>query len=201
MLPKLLLAPMRTYLRMLAKTFRPSTTPASRTSKDFSSRIMSADAFATSTAVSTLIPTSAACKAGASLMPSPMKPTVCLRDCRALMMRCLWTGETRANSVAPTAASASCASDIFSRSLPSSTKLSGQPDLGADLARDQVVVSRDDLDGHAMALQGLDRCRGCLFRRVEEGRIAVQDQVALVGFRVGSGVARNDTDRLNVFTG
>ena len=99
MLPKLLLAPMRMYLRMLAKTLRPSMTPCSSTSRLFSSRIMSADSLAMSTAVSTLMPTSAARRAGASLMPSPMKPTVCPRACSAWMIRCLSAGETRANSV------------------------------------------------------------------------------------------------------
>src|SRR4029450_1877006 len=59
-LPKLLLAPMPMYLRMLAKTFRPSSTPSSSTSRLFSSRMRSADSFAMSTAVSTLTPTSAA---------------------------------------------------------------------------------------------------------------------------------------------
>ena len=84
MLPKLLEAPMRMYLMMLEKTLRPSITPSSSTSSDFSSRIMSADSLAMSTAVSTLIPTSAAWSAGASLIPSPMKPTVCLRDLERL---------------------------------------------------------------------------------------------------------------------
>ena len=59
----------------------------------------------------------------------------------------------------------------------------------------------DDLDVDAVALQGLDRRRGRLLRRVEEGSIAVQDQVALIGLGVGSGVARNDSTRNNVFAG
>src|SRR3989442_13090695 len=56
MLPKLLLAPMPMYLRMLAKTLRPSSMPSSSTSRLFSSRIRSADSFAMATAVSTLTP-------------------------------------------------------------------------------------------------------------------------------------------------
>ncbi len=59
MLPKLLLVPMRTYLIVLLKVLRPSTIPLARTSRSFSSRTMSAASFATSTAESTLIPTSA----------------------------------------------------------------------------------------------------------------------------------------------
>jgi len=44
MLPKFELAPMRTYLRMLAKVRRPSSTPSAITSKSDASRIMSAAA-------------------------------------------------------------------------------------------------------------------------------------------------------------
>src|ERR1035441_9418061 len=62
-LPKLELAPIRMYLRMFAKTFRPSMTPLSRTIKSFSSKIRSADSLATSTAVSTEMLMSAAGRA------------------------------------------------------------------------------------------------------------------------------------------
>ena len=74
MLPKLELAPILMYLMMFPKTLRPSMMPSSRTSRLFSSRMMSADSLATSTAVSTEMPTSAAFIASTSLMPSPMKP-------------------------------------------------------------------------------------------------------------------------------
>ena len=70
-LPKLELAPIRTYLRMFTKTLRPSITPSSSTIKSFSNKIIDAAAFAMSTAESTEMPTSATCSAGASLIPSP----------------------------------------------------------------------------------------------------------------------------------
>ena len=47
---------MRMYLMMLPKTLRPSMMPSSSTSRLFSSRTMSADSLATSTAVSTEMP-------------------------------------------------------------------------------------------------------------------------------------------------
>ncbi len=75
MLPKLELAPMRTYFRMLAKVRRPSSTPSATTARSESSRIMSAAARATPVAPSTESPTSAALMPGASLTPSPMNPT------------------------------------------------------------------------------------------------------------------------------
>ena len=65
------------YFIMLAYVLRPSKIPSSKTIKSFSSNIISADSFATSTAVSTEIPISAAFIAPASLMPSPIKPTQC----------------------------------------------------------------------------------------------------------------------------
>ena len=64
MLPKFELAPMRTYLRMLANTLRPSITPSSSTIRLFSKRMMSAASLAMSTALSTEMPTSAVRRAG-----------------------------------------------------------------------------------------------------------------------------------------
>lgn len=75
MFPKLALVAMNTYLRVLAKVFLPSFTPHASTSRSFSSRTMSADSLATSTAPSTERPTSAAWRAEASLIPSPKYPT------------------------------------------------------------------------------------------------------------------------------
>jgi hypothetical protein len=75
MLPKLLDVPMSTYLMVLAKMRRPSTTPSASTSRSFSSRITSAASLATSVAESTEMPTSAACRARASLTPSPRNAT------------------------------------------------------------------------------------------------------------------------------
>src|SRR5271157_5848259 len=68
MFPKFELAPILMYFVMFAKMRRPSTTPSLRTSKFFSRRMMSADSFAISTAVSTDMPTSAAFSAGLSLI-------------------------------------------------------------------------------------------------------------------------------------
>src|SRR5580700_2758226 len=48
MFPKLELAPIRMYLRIFAKTLRPSITPPSSTMRSFSSKIRSADSFAIS---------------------------------------------------------------------------------------------------------------------------------------------------------
>ena len=72
MLPKFELVPISTYLVMLPKLLRPSITPRWTAARLFSSRMMSAAAFATSTPFETEIPTSAAWSDGASLIPSPM---------------------------------------------------------------------------------------------------------------------------------
>ena len=95
MLPKFELAPIRTYLRMLAKVRRPSSTPSATTSRSDASRIMSAAAWATPVAPSTDSPISAAFSAGASLMPSPRKPTTWPLACNALTIRDFWSGASR----------------------------------------------------------------------------------------------------------
>ena len=60
MFPKLALVAMKTYFRVLAKVFRPPYTPATSASRLFSSSTISATSFATSAALSTEIPISAA---------------------------------------------------------------------------------------------------------------------------------------------
>ena len=71
MLPKFALVVIVRYLSVLANVLRPCSTPRHSTSRSCSSSTKSAASRATSTAPSTEMPTSAACKAGASLMPSP----------------------------------------------------------------------------------------------------------------------------------
>ena len=60
MLPKFDDVTISTYLMVLEKTRRPSATPSAKTLRSLSSSTMSAASLATSVAVSTLIPTSAA---------------------------------------------------------------------------------------------------------------------------------------------
>ena len=72
MLPKLELVLIMMYFMMLAKHRRPSITPSFNTARSFSSRMIFAASFATSTPFITEMPTSAVCSDGASLMPSPM---------------------------------------------------------------------------------------------------------------------------------
>ena len=81
---------------------------------------MSADSLATSTAVSTEMPMSAAFMAAASLIPSPIKPTVWPFSRRTDTTRAFWSGVSFANTSVLSAARASSASDIWSRSEPSS---------------------------------------------------------------------------------
>ena len=107
MLPKLLDVPISTYLIVLAKIRRPSATPSASTSRSFSSRITSAASLATSVAESTEMPTSAACRASASLTPSPRNATPPpVRRCTRTM-RALSSGLTRANTVVSVIAAAS----------------------------------------------------------------------------------------------
>ncbi|MCY1525078.1 hypothetical protein D9M68_600450 [compost metagenome] len=117
-LPKFELAVIFRYLSMLQKVLRPSITPSSSTIRLFSSRMMSAASFEMSTAESTEIPTSAARSAGASLMPSPMNPTVQPCALRLRTIRSLWAGVRRANTLASRTEAASCRSSISSMAAP-----------------------------------------------------------------------------------
>lgn len=53
--------------------------------------------------------------------------------------------------------------------------------LLADGGGDAVVVAGQDLDRHALGLEGGDGARGTCFGRIEEGQKAHQHHVALVG--------------------
>ena len=118
MFPKLELAPILMYLMMFPKTLRPSMIPSSRTSRLFSRRMMSADSLATSTAVSTEMPTSAAFIARTSLMPSPMNPTTWPWLRRVLMTFSFWSGRQAGE-------------DVGLRDLPGEGRLVERGELGA----------------------------------------------------------------------
>ena len=82
--------------------------------------MISADSFATSTAVSTEMPISAAFIAAASFTPSPIYPTVCPFSRRAVTTRAFWPGVNFANTSVVSAAFANSASDMLSKSVPRS---------------------------------------------------------------------------------
>jgi len=109
---------MRMYLVMLEKTLRPSMTPLSSTARLFSSRMMSADSLATSTALSTEMPTSAALSAGASLMPSPMKPTTWPPRRRAATILSFCMGSSLAKTWRSSTITASSCSSMAAISSP-----------------------------------------------------------------------------------
>ena len=70
------------------------------------------------------------------------------------MMRCLWAGETRANSVVLYRRVRKLIVGQLLDLAAEQHELGGQPDLLADLAGDQVVVARDDLDARRRGLPG-----------------------------------------------
>ena len=104
---------------MFAYVLRPSTIPCSKTIKSFSNKIISADSFATSTAVSTEIPISLTFIATASLMPSPINPTVWPFSRKIDTTRAFWFGVNLANTSVVSATFASSSSLILSKSDPS----------------------------------------------------------------------------------
>jgi hypothetical protein len=88
---------------------------------------MSADSLPTSTAVSTETPTSARFSAGASLMPSPRKPTTWPLACRAWMRLSFCAGESRAKAVASSASPASLSCARPANSAPVTTCSAPRP--------------------------------------------------------------------------
>src|ERR1700674_5235615 len=87
MFPKFELIAIMMNFMMLPKARRPSVTPRSRTPRSCRSKMMSAASLVTSTALSTEMPTSEVWSDGASLMPSPRKPTTWPRCLNPRMMR------------------------------------------------------------------------------------------------------------------
>ena len=55
-----------------------------------------------------------------------------------------------------------------------------QPHFMAHFGRHQLAVAGENFDGNAARLQRLQRRRGGLFRRIEEGDIALEDQIGFV---------------------
>ena len=140
----------------------------------------SAASLAMSTAVSTEMPTSAARSAGESLMPSPMNPTTCPLLCKALMMRCLWAGDRRTNNVVLFGGLGQLGVGHRLDLLPRSTWSSGRPTSWQILRRTSSLSPGEHLDRDAVLLKGGDGRPGCVLGRIEEGDVALQDQVALV---------------------
>ena len=127
MLPKFALVVIEMYLSVLANACRPSSTPWRSRSRSLRSSTTSALSRATSVAPSTEIPTSAACKAGASLMPSPRKPTAWPLRCRARTMRSFCCGSISANSVVRGARCHRASSRIAVISAPVSIRRTSRP--------------------------------------------------------------------------
>ncbi len=99
MLPKFELLPISTYLVTFCTVRRPSITASCTTERSCSSRMRPAASLATSAALSTEMPTSAAWMAEASLIPSPRKPTTRPDRLQARSTRSFCCGVTRQNTL------------------------------------------------------------------------------------------------------
>ena len=127
MLPKLLDVPISTYLMVLAKIRRPSATPVASTPRSFSNSTTSAASLATSVAVSTEMPTSAECRASASLTPSPRKPTDRPARRSTLITFAFCSGEIRAKTLAFCTAASNAVSSRPASWSPVSVPLDAKP--------------------------------------------------------------------------
>lgn len=184
-LPKFELAVILMYLMTLPKVRRPSITPCSSTSRLFSSRMMSAASFATSTAVSTEMPTSASRNAVASLIPSPMKPTVWPRDLRARTTRAFCNGESLAKTVVHSARSASASSSSGSTSEPVATCSTASPTVRQIL---RATTALSPVREETMPSAARTPLNGC---RIEAQRTSGQPG----GFWLASSLGPNSASR------
>ena len=76
-----------------------------------------------------------------------------------------------------------------------------ETDFFADLACDQIVITGDNFDRHAVTLQSFDRRSSRFLRWVQKGDIAVKNQVSLVVLGIGCRVPHHGASRVNVFAG
>ena len=182
MLPKLLEVPISTYLMVLAKIRRPSMTPSASTSRSFSSRITSAASLATSVAESTEMPTSAACRARASLTPSPRNATSPpVRRCTRTM-RALCSGLTRANTRGRRrSAPASASSSAASMSRAGQRRAGGRPRSAQTFAATAGLSPVTTLTVMPRPASRSSAARGVGLGRVQEHQQAAEPQVVLVG--------------------
>ncbi|SUJ00981.1 Uncharacterised protein [Sphingobacterium spiritivorum] len=94
-------------------------TPFLNMVRSFSNKIISALSLAISTAVSTLIPTSDSLRAAASLIPSPIKPTVCPFSRSACTTLTFCRGLSLANTEISSTCFFNSSADSISSSSPS----------------------------------------------------------------------------------
>ena len=186
MLPKLELAPIRMYLRMLAKTFRPSTHAllqhqqallqqdgVGRLLGDIDGRVhRDADVGGPE---------------GRGVVDAvAQEPDDVARACSALMTRCLWAGDSRANRVVSVgglrqfrvghAFDLAAQQHLVRASMPTSRQI---------LRLTSSLSPVSTLTATPVPAERGDRRAGAVLGRVEEGDVAAQDQVRLVVLRVG----------------
>ena len=141
-------------------------------SRLFSSRMMSADSLAMSTAVSTEMPTSAVLQRGAVVDAVAQEADdVAARwqrrdDRRLLRRRKLGEHRWRLDELGELRVAQRL--DVAAEN----DALDRQPDLAADLAGDDLVVAGENLDLDAVRGQRRDRRAGALLGRIEKGDVA-----------------------------
>ena len=118
---------MRTYLRMLAKTLRPSSTPSSSTSSDLLEKDHVGGLFGDVDRGIDADSDVGGAQRWRIVDPVAHEADGVLARLQGLDDSLLVRGETRANSVVVSAASASCSSVISSTSPPSSTRSVASP--------------------------------------------------------------------------
>src|SRR5262245_46325563 len=125
---------------------------------------------AASVAPLTAIPQSACLRAGASLTPSPVMPTMWPRACRVFTISHLCCGKTRPKPSARSTASVTAAltAPVVLEDIACDQKMIAEIELGGDLIADRDVVAGHHLDIDAKCLGGVDRRLGIRARRIHQ---------------------------------
>ena len=145
---------------------------------------MSAASLATSTAVATEMPTSAVWSEGASLMPSPRKPTTWLRLFSARMIRVLLRGRDAGEDGRLLGHRRERAVGHALDLVATDDAGTVEADLTADVRGDKLVVAGEDLHHDAVAAEGAERLGDAFQRGIEEGHEAGEHELTLVAGRV-----------------
>ena len=176
---------MRTYLMVLAKIRRPSMTPSARTPRSLSSSTTSAASLATSVALSTEMPMSAACSARASLTPSPMNPTAPPLSRSSRMIRAFCSGRHAGEDARLPCGGGQLRIGHGLHGGAAERPAGEHAEFVTDLFGDPGVVAGGDLDRDAERLE-LVKGGPCIgFGPVQEDEEPGKDQILLVGAASG----------------
>jgi hypothetical protein len=120
---------------------------------------------------------------GASLMPSPRKPTTWLRLLSARMIRSFCAGDAGESGRLLGRRGERAVGHAFDLIATDDAGIV-ESNLAADVVDDQLIVTAEDLHLDAVAAEGEERLGHTFHRRIGEGHEAGKHELALVAGRI-----------------